>query len=109
MEDDAREDALDVLQDALVWRLTGGRWRAVEQALEAIAGALAAGDSTVFRAAVCDLELAGPVRAVRVEDASTLPAPQRVRERINELVHTLDGSRRADRRDGDDDAAAAAG
>lgn len=109
MEDDVREDALDVLQDVLVWRLTGSRWRAVEQALEMMAGALTVGDSAVFRAAIYDLELAGPVRAVRVEDASTLPVPQRVWERINELVHTLDGSRRADRRDGDDDAAAAAG
>ncbi|MGH3937836.1 MAG: CATRA system-associated protein [Pseudonocardiaceae bacterium] len=109
MEDDARKDALDVLRDARVWRLTGGRWRAVGQALEAMAGALVADDSAAFQAAVCQLELAGPVRAVRVEDVSTLPAPHRVRERINELVHTLDGSRRTERRDDDGDAAGAAG
>jgi hypothetical protein len=106
MEDDARKDALDVLRDALVWRLTGARWRAVEQVLEALAGALATDESAAFRAAVCDLELGGPVRAVRVEDASTLPAPQGVRERINELIHTLDGSRPTDQQAGDAAAAA---
>lgn len=105
--EDAREDALDVLRDALVWRLTGGHWQTVEQALEAMAEALAADDKVAFRAAVCDLEVAGPVRAVPVEDASTLPAPQQVRERINELVHTLDGSQRPDQRDDEGDAAVA--
>lgn len=107
MEDDLREGAVDVLRDVLVWRLAGGQWRAVTQAVDSLAAALAAGDASSFQEALYDLELAGPVRARRIEDAETLPASELVRERVNELIHTLDG-RPADPQDTDDAAADAA-
>ncbi len=109
MEGDVREDALDVLRDALVWRLTDGRWRVVGQAVEVLASALDAGDTAAFRKAVYDLELAGPVRAARFEDPPTVPTPDPVRERVNELIHTLDGSRPVVGQDSDDEPADAAG
>jgi hypothetical protein len=108
MEDDLREDAVDVLRDVQVWRLTSGRWQVVAQAVDSVAAALVAGDTVAFREALCDVELAGPVRATRVENAETLPASESVRERVNELIHTLDG-RPVDPRDTDDAAAGAAG
>jgi len=108
MEDDLREDAVDVLRDALVWRLEDGQWRAVAQAVDALVAALVAGDASSFREALYDLELAGPVRATRIEDAEALSPPEPVRERVNELIHTLDG-RPADPQSTDDAAAGAAG
>lgn len=97
-----RDDALDVLRVTLVWRLTEGRWRTVAQAADALAAALAAGDDAAFRAAVHDLALAGPVRAVSAGNPPTEPAPDPVRERVNELIHTLG-------QDTDDNAAGASG
>jgi hypothetical protein len=108
MEDDLRDDAVDVLRDALVWRLTTGQWTAVTQAVDVLAAALVAGDASLFREALYDLELAGPVRATRIEDAEVLPPPEPVRERVNELIHTLDG-RPVDPQSTDDAAAGAAG
>jgi hypothetical protein len=108
VEDDIRNDALDVLREAVLWRLAGDRWSAVDRALDALAAALAANEADAFRDGVHDLELAGPTRAVRIEDTSVLPAPVSVRVRINELVHTLEGSRRSDEQDTADNTTAAA-
>ncbi|MFI6504513.1 CATRA system-associated protein [Nonomuraea typhae] len=94
MEDDVRDDALDLLAEVLVWRLAGDRWRAVERALDGLAAA--GGDTDAFREVLHDLELAGPARAVRIEDVAVLPVPEPVRERINQLVHTLEGPGRAE-------------
>lgn len=91
MEINVHKDAVDVLRDALVWRLTEGHWVAVGRAVDSLATALAAKDAEAFREAVYDLELAGPVRAVSAQTPPTDLAPVVVRERINELIHTLDG------------------
>lgn len=84
-----REDALALLRDAQRWRLTGERWRGVERRLDTMAAALAGGEFAVFAEAINDLEADGPVRATRIEDVSPKPAPESVRERINELIHSL--------------------
>jgi hypothetical protein len=91
LEAELRGDALAVLQDALEWRLTGPRWAAVAEAVEAVTSALRTGDVEALRAAVYDLELAGPVRATGFGDTPVVDAPEPVREEINELIHTLDG------------------
>jgi hypothetical protein len=54
--------------------------------------ALAREDAHAFRHAESDLEMAGPVRARSAEDPPKDPVPVLVRERINELIHTLDAS-----------------
>jgi hypothetical protein len=84
-------DALNVLRDATKWRLTSARWGVVANAVRAMAAALVSGDVRAFRDAVSDLELAGPVRATRVGDTPTVPAPEPVLEEIYELIHTVDG------------------
>lgn len=84
-----RADALALLRDALGWRLTGERWHEVERRLDAMADALDRGECGRFAEAVNDLEADGPVRATRIEDVPPEPAPEPVRERISELVHSL--------------------
>lgn len=89
--DKQREDTLDVLREALRWRLTTTRWAAVEVAVETVTSALRAGDVATLRAAVYDLQAAGPVRATGFGDTPVVEPPEPVREEINELIHTLDG------------------
>ena len=60
-----RTEALDVLSDALSWRLAGPRWAAIEQVLAAMDAALAAGDVAALATATADLELAGPCGSPR--------------------------------------------
>ncbi|MGH3566596.1 MAG: CATRA system-associated protein [Pseudonocardia sp.] len=91
LDDESRTDALDVLRDALEWRLTEARWGSVAAAVGALVAALRSGDVDAFREAVSDLELAGPVRATGFGDTPTVPAPAPVRDEINELIHTIDG------------------
>jgi hypothetical protein len=92
----ARGDALDALLDASQWDLTETRWVAIEQILDAMQAALASGDRDAFVAATTDLELAGPFRIIRIGAGPVKPPPQ-VRERLNWLVHALDGTGPDDR------------
>jgi hypothetical protein len=91
LDEETRTDALDVLRDALQWRLTEARWSAVGPVVGTLAAAVRDGRTDDVRSATADLELLGPVRARSLGDQSTGPAPEPVREEINELVDTLDG------------------
>ncbi len=101
----AREDALDVLRDARAWQLTAGRWKVVAQTVDALGAALVVGDTAAFREAVGELERVGPIRAKRFGEEPTVSAPDElVRERISELIDSLEDSRSIGRRAADDDA-----
>lgn len=89
---DVRAEALGVISDALRWRLADARWQVVEQVVAAMAGALAAGDLKALTAATADLELAGPVRITRIGAMPIVPPPPPVRDRLNQLVHSLGGT-----------------
>ncbi|WP_305785579.1 CATRA system-associated protein [Symbioplanes lichenis] len=82
-------DALDVLQDLVLWQLVPDRWSQVDRLLGRIAAAFAAGDADEVRAAVAYLELSGPVRALRIGTAGVDGIPEPVLERRNTLVHAL--------------------
>lgn len=86
-----RADALDVLRDALQWRLVDSRWPAIAATVTRLAAAVRTGDEDAAAGAVAELEMLGPVRATAIGGTPTVPAPDNVREEINELVHTLDG------------------
>ena len=88
--DELRTDARDVLADALQWRLTAARWTAIGDVVDELAAAVRSGDVEAARTAVTALELLGPVRATPVGAEPMVPAPERVREEINELVPELD-------------------
>jgi hypothetical protein len=93
VQDDDRQDALDVLDDALFWQLPPGRWVEIERVVRALDQALTNEDDASFRRATADLELLGPVRAASAENPPSGPSPEParglVRERINELVRSL--------------------
>ena len=90
LDDEVRSDALDVLTDALQWRMTEPRWAAIRAAVDALATAVRAGDVEAARPAVADLELLGPVRATPIGHEPLVPAPDPVRDEINELVRAMD-------------------
>jgi hypothetical protein len=91
-----RADALDVLSDALSWRLADARWAAIDQVIAAMSAALEADDVAALAAATADLELAGPVRITRIGAVPVVPPPPAVRDRLNQLVHSLGGVPAAD-------------
>lgn len=88
----ARAEALGAASDALEWRLTGKRWESVEQVLAAMAAALATNDLEALKAATAELEVAGPVRIVRIGAPPVVPPPPQVRDRLNRLVYSLGGT-----------------
>jgi hypothetical protein len=90
LDDGVRADAIDVLTDALQWQLGEARWVAIRAAVVELAAAVRAGDAEAADAAVAELELLGPVRAVPIGREPIVPAPEPVREEINELVYALD-------------------
>jgi hypothetical protein len=92
-----RAEALDVLSDVRQWQLAGPRWQAIEQILDAMAAALEAGDVEALTAATADLELAGPLRIVRIAATPVTPPPVPIRDRLNRLVFVLGGTAVADR------------
>lgn len=89
LEVQATAEAIDVLRDVLVWELAPPRWHEVERIVESIEAALAAADVDALREVTADLELVGPVRIPRIGATPQVPAPDRVRERTNHLIHSL--------------------
>ena len=98
IDDEARDDAVDVLRYLLEWQLAPQRWERVDAIVGSLADALAQEDGDALREATAELELAGPVRATRIGTTSLIPAPERTRDRANHLVHTL-GRPRQERAD----------
>lgn len=81
--------SLGILRELLEWRLAPDRWQAVEAVVGRLAAARAAGDETAFRRAAGELALSGPGRVTRIGTVPAIPAPPRVRERVNHLIHSL--------------------
>jgi CATRA-associated small protein len=92
MHDD-RQRALEVLDDVLRWHLPPARWDDVEPAVQAVAQAVEDGDAAALRRAVDELALHGPVRGFSADAPPRPSARERVRERVNKLIHTLGGTR----------------
>ena len=90
LDDEARTDALDVLTDALQWRLTAARWAASAPRSTRWPRRCARATLRPCGRRVADLELLGPVRAVPIGREPVVPPPDPVRDEINELVGVLD-------------------
>jgi hypothetical protein len=85
----ARAEAVLALDEALTWNLAAPGWARVQAAVRDMTGAASASPDALRQVTVV-LELCGPQRiATRLGDASQLPAPMAVQERIAELVCTL--------------------
>ena len=97
---DVRAEALEVVLDALEWRLTKARWQAVEQAILAMRAALAADDLEALAGATTDLELAGPLRIIRIGTTPAVAAAPPIRDLLNQMVHSLGGTPTGEDHDG---------
>ncbi|WP_329108014.1 hypothetical protein OG792_05700 [Micromonospora sp. NBC_01699] len=80
------------LGDTRKWTLTADQWQEVDQLLVVIENAVAARDTETLRRAGADLELAESVRITRIGSVPRVPPPERVRERVNRLIHSLTGT-----------------
>ncbi|SME91488.1 hypothetical protein SAMN02745830_00419 [Streptomyces sp. Amel2xC10] len=103
IDDEAREDAVDVLRDLLVWQLVPERWARVEAIVDALADALDRGDGDALREATAELEVSGPIRITRIgaQSPGPVPVPERTRDRANHLVHSLGQPPRPGQGDGE--------
>ena len=101
MDDNVLADAVHALQHVLQVQLSGGDWLKVEEQLTEFAGAASADDFRRLSRAVSTLDRIASRGVRRGASADNPPkeavlgaTPQSVRERINELVHSLNGFRR---------------
>jgi len=83
------EDAIDALGDVLEWRLTAARWEFISGILGRMTAAATQPHGVALREATVELELASPWRINRFGDEVKGPPPKPVRDRVNQLVHTL--------------------
>lgn len=102
-EDGEPEEALEALGDVLMWQLAPARWETVRTAIEAVEVAHAAGDAAALRRATIELELLAPIRITRIGSEPTVAAPERIRERTNQLIHSLEAASSAPRTSRHDD------
>ena len=98
----AYAEALDVVEDALLWRLTEARWQAIEDVLTAMEAAAAAGDPAALTSATADLELAGPLRLTRIGATPAVPAAAAVHDQLIRLRYSLGGVSVAEQDQADD-------
>ncbi|GIF23187.1 hypothetical protein BJ973_000457 [Actinoplanes tereljensis] len=88
------QDAVDVLQDLVLWEMSTQRWEHVAAILGRIDAALGARDADELRQAVAELEISGPVRILRIGGKTVTGVPQPVLDLRNTLVHKLTPERR---------------
>lgn len=81
--------------------LPPGEWREFDTVLDDLSSALADGDAEKFGTVCADLIDLAAERATRLGDEPTIPAPATIRERINEMVHTLVDTSANDRQSAD--------
>lgn len=82
-----RQDSLDVLSDLPRWRLSGGAWQIVAEALEECDDAARRGEKDALVQLTVTLETLSP-RRIRPLDLS-YPPPPSLRLRASRLVHAL--------------------
>ena len=71
------------------WRLQIHEWFVIDQALDDLAGALATGNRRQLNHALAAIERCRPEKTRGSSAAKDGPPPDRVRERIDQLIHTL--------------------
>ncbi|GAA1022431.1 hypothetical protein Aple_075660 [Acrocarpospora pleiomorpha] len=90
-EQEMAADTLAILSDLLLWRTSLKRWGRIEQILAHMQAAFADSNMTTAWSAVADLALAGTTRNTRIGDTPTVPPPAAVRDRVSQMIHSLDG------------------
>ena len=87
--DDLRSDVLDIISDAVQWRLPEERWADVEELVQALHEALRIGEPDEVETALAKLELAAPLRITPISGDPTRPATHRLRNLAKQVVHDL--------------------
>lgn|ERR1017187_2634318 len=73
------------------WKLRPQEWSAVDSCLTSLAEGIASGDAGVIRQAAAQLERLEPRRIIGLGSReSAVPMPELTRERLNEIVHSID-------------------
>ncbi len=89
LDDENREDALDVLQDTSRWELTEHDWGLADQTVRLMLAALDAHDPVLFRKATDQLDAISPFRGKTAGTEPEVPAPEPTRDLINDTIHEL--------------------
>jgi hypothetical protein len=86
---DQRRHLLEALREVPAWRCSLARWHRADQALRAVADALAADDADALDTALTELALAETLRVrVRLGDDTDEP-PEQVRDRVDRILYSL--------------------
>ncbi len=92
--DEFPETVLDtraILEEVKEWRLPLTEWTELSELIESIAEALSAADASTLGRLIDELVLHTPERAIPLGADRVVPMPPPLRERVNQLVHTLGG------------------
>ena len=79
-----------MLAEVAQWHASPDEWEYVAKLVDALALAVSGNDADAVRAAVEELDLASPMRIPVISKSSKDLPPEKLRERVNRLVHTLD-------------------
>jgi hypothetical protein len=89
MPEDLRSDVLDILSDAVQWRLPAARWEGVEKLVQGLHDAVKEGDLEKLEATLGDLELAAPLRITPIGGEQTTQATSKLRNIADRVVYDL--------------------
>ncbi len=90
---DLRASTLKIVAYILKLNLPQARWERVAEIIEAATEAAAADDLEGVRKAAGELMLVSPVRVIKGDGPATEPAGQKIFERANVLIDTLQSMR----------------
>jgi hypothetical protein len=87
--EDLRSDVLDILSDAVQWRLPAARWEGVEKLVQALHDAVREGDLEKLEVTLGDLELAAPLRITPIGGERPTQATSKLRNIADRVVYDL--------------------
>jgi hypothetical protein len=89
LPDDLRSDVLDIVSDAVQWRLPETRWSEVEHLMCALYQAMRGGRVHDIEQSVVALELTAPLRMTPIGGDARVGATRQVRDIADKVVHGL--------------------
>lgn len=95
---------LDIVADAVRWRLPEARWSDVEELMDALHKAVRTGQQDAVEQALGTLELVAPLRITPIGGEARIAATRRLRQLSEQVVHDIgEGLGTAPERDKGDD------
>ena len=78
-----------MLTEVAEWRASAAEWEYIAKLVDALTLAVSGNDADAVRDAVGELDLASPLRIPAISKGSKDLPPEKLRERVNRLIHTL--------------------